>query len=381
MEYNNMPRWRDDNRNSEECRLMSYPVLVNPTCDHLGRIKEAVDTVNHIQSYFRLSLVEAKWLPDDEREKVTVDQILKAVKRHYSGEPFIVVIQNPFNDNYFSHENRKSFIITLADWETHFAPPPLRVYLAYMFAGACTNFAGDLAEDMMRRWAHKPPIGCFFDYFEEKDEIKLGMVGANLCGDCEVKLSGMGLPDQALKSIEEMLLYVRGATIRRPRSIPSRVFIGHGGSPAWLELRTFLTEKLGLQVEEFNQEAMAGIATTERLQEMLRQSCFAFLVMTAEDVHARKKVRARENVVHEIGLFQGSLGFRKAIVLKEKSVVEFSNIHGLSHISFPKGKLDNAAKEEICKTLERERVIAPSVAQRVQAQLKKQRTAANRKQK
>lgn len=358
---------------------MNYPVLLNSHCEHLGRVKEAIDIVNHLQPYFSLTLVEAKWLPNGEKDEVGAEGILRLVQKNYSQEPTIVVIQNPFNDNYFAHKYRQSYIITMAGWESYFAPPPLKVYLAYKFAGACTNFAADLSEEMISEWSHKRPIGCFFDFFDEKKLIRLGMVGANLCGDCEVKLSGMGLPDQALKSIEEILLYVRGATIRRPRTTPSHVFIGHGRSPVWLELRTFLTEQLGLQVEEFNQEATAGIATTERLQEMLKRSCFAFLVMTAEDVYAGKQVRARENVVHEIGLFQGSLGFRKAIVLKEKSAAEFSNIHGLTYISFPTGGLNDAAKEEIRRTLERERVIEPSIAPRVQLQLRKRRASKSKR--
>jgi hypothetical protein len=354
---------------------MNYPVLLNSDCEHLSRVQEAIDIVNHLQPYFRLTLVEAKWLPNGETDEVNAVGVLRPVQENYAQEPCIVVIQNPFDDNYFAHKYRRSYIITMAGWESYFAPPPLKVYLAYKFAGACTNFAADLSEEMIEGWSHKKPIGCFFDFFNEKKLIRLGMVGANLCGDCEVKLSGMGLPDQALKSIEEILLYVRGATIRRPRTTPSHVFIGHGRSSVWLELRTFLTEELGLQVEEFNQEATAGIATTERLQEMLKKSCFAFLVMTAEDVHAGKKVRARENVVHEIGLFQGSLGFRKAIVLKERSTTEFSNIHGLTYISFPKGILDDVAKREICRTLERERIIEPAITQRGHLQLRAQTPA------
>jgi hypothetical protein len=177
--------------------------LLNPNCEHLGRVKEAIDTVNRLQPYFNLTLVEAEWLPNDENEEdeVKAEDILILVQKNYAQKPTIVVIQNPFKDNYFSHEYRQSYIITMANWESYFAPPPLKVYLAYQFAGACTNFAADLSEEMMGEWSHKRPIGCFFDSFDEKDRIRLGMVGANLCGDCEVKLSGMGLPDQALKSI------------------------------------------------------------------------------------------------------------------------------------------------------------------------------------
>ncbi len=70
------------------------------------------------------------------------------------------------------------------------------------------------------------------------------------------------------------------------------------------------------------------------------------LVMTAEDEQVDGKLRARMNVVHEAGLFQGRLGFTKAIILLEERCEEFSNIEGLGQIRFPEGNI-GAAFEEI----------------------------------
>jgi predicted nucleotide-binding protein len=53
-------------------------------------------------------------------------------------------------------------------------------------------------------------------------------------------------------------------------------------------------------------------------------------------------------VVHEAGLFQGRLGFTKAIVLLEDGCEEFSNIQGLEHIHFPKGNI-SASFEEVVR--------------------------------
>lgn len=93
-----------------------------------------------------------------------------------------------------------------------------------------------------------------------------------------------------------------------------------------------------------------------RLQQMLDASCFAFLVMTAEDQHTDDTLHARENVIHEVGLFQGKLGFSKAIVLLEEGCEEFSNIAGLGQIRFPPGDI-SAKFEEIRRVLEREGII------------------------
>lgn len=66
----------------------------------------------------------------------------------------------------------------------------------------------------------------------------------------------------------------------------------------------------------------------------MEESSIAILVLTAEDETAEGKTRARQNVIHEAGLFQGRLGFDKVIILKQDGIEEFSNIAGLQYISF-----------------------------------------------
>ena len=135
-----------------------------------------------------------------------------------------------------------------------------------------------------------------------------------------------------------------------------KVFIGHGRSEAWRALKDYITENLGLEWDEFNRESTAGQFTPERLNEMLGAAAFAFLVMTADDKHPDGTKHARENVIHEAGLFQGKLGFKHAIILLEDGWSDFSNIHGLTYIRFPKGNI-SAAFHEVCGVLKREGII------------------------
>jgi len=132
-----------------------------------------------------------------------------------------------------------------------------------------------------------------------------------------------------------------------------RVFIGHGGSLIWKDLKDFIQDRLKLPWEEFNRVPAAGVTTTARLSEMLDTAGMAFLVMTGEDERADGALLARMNVVHEAGLFQGRLGFKRAIVLLEQGCEEFSNIHGLGQLRFPKGNIASIF-EKIREVLERE---------------------------
>ncbi|HYI41663.1 MAG TPA: TIR domain-containing protein [Allosphingosinicella sp.] len=135
-----------------------------------------------------------------------------------------------------------------------------------------------------------------------------------------------------------------------------KVFIGHGGSPVWRELKDFLRDTLRLEVEEFGRVPTAGISTTSRLYEMLDSCGFAFLLMTGEDETAEGHKNARLNVIHEIGLFQGRLGASKAIIMLENGCSEFSNIHGLGQIRFPANRV-SAAFEQVRQVLRREGII------------------------
>ena len=143
---------------------------------------------------------------------------------------------------------------------------------------------------------------------------------------------------------------------RRSEQIGTNVFIGHGRSLLWRELKDFVVDRLKLPYEEFNRVPVAGVTNIARLSEMLDGAGCALILLTAEDEQTDGSLRARMNVIHEVGLFQGRLGFTKAIVVLEEGCEEFSNIQGLGQIRFPHGNI-SAAFEEIRAVLEREKMI------------------------
>jgi hypothetical protein len=134
---------------------------------------------------------------------------------------------------------------------------------------------------------------------------------------------------------------------------PPTIFIGHGRSQQWRDLKDHLHEQHGYPVEAYEIGARAGHVIRDILEEMMTKSSIAFLVMTGDDETTEGKLRARQNVVHEIGLFQGKLGFSRAIILLEEGVEEFSNLQGVHQIRYSKGNIKETFGD-VLATLRRE---------------------------
>ena len=156
-----------------------------------------------------------------------------------------------------------------------------------------------------------------------------------------------------IKIVNDTLTHLSRQRAPASSHTTGNVFIGHGRTDTWRELKDFIESRLGLSTDEFNRVPVAGVPNTERLLQMLNTAAMAFLVMTGEDEQHDGQSHARLNVVHEAGLFQGRLGFARAIVLLEDGCEEFSNIAGLGQLRFSKGDI-RAVFEDVREVLERE---------------------------
>ena len=118
------------------------------------------------------------------------------------------------------------------------------------------------------------------------------------------------------------------------RTKEQSVFIGHGRSKLWASVQVYLQNELKLKTVCYESESRVGESIVPVLDKMLNQATYAVLVLTAEDQTEEGGKRARQNVIHEAGLFQGRLGFDKAVLLVQRGIEGFSNVDGLQHIPF-----------------------------------------------
>lgn len=159
-----------------------------------------------------------------------------------------------------------------------------------------------------------------------------------------------------IESIFEVFEKYYPASIKEPPQDDKKgpvIFIGHGQSQQWRDLKDHLSDKHGYKIEAYETGARAGHTIRDILAEMVKKSSFALLVMTGEDKDENGNLKARQNVIHEIGLFQGKLGYSRAIVLLEEETEEFSNLQGIQQIRYTKGNIKETFGE-VLATLKRE---------------------------
>ena len=139
----------------------------------------------------------------------------------------------------------------------------------------------------------------------------------------------------------------------QPPSRKSRIFIGHGRSLYWARVQIYLEKELGLTAVNYESESRVGNTITSVIGQLMGQATFGVFIMSSEDETASGGMRARQNVIHEIGLFQAKLGFNKAVLLVEEGLEEPSNLDGIQYVEFNNKKIEQTFYE-LRRALERE---------------------------
>jgi predicted nucleotide-binding protein len=249
----------------------------------------------------------------------------------------------------------------------HFAPETIRKAVAtmqQMYPKSNLEYPILIVTIENEKWSHDNPEEFFADYRRGngyiflKAQAKPGAISLTTSWDMRdtnIKVEGdeRSKIEKVFEIFEEHLDESRVPPPPEPAQPKPAIFIGHGRSQQWRDLKDHLHDKHEYQVEAYEIGARAGHAIRDILEDMLTKSSFALLVMTAEDETSDGTLRARQNVIHEIGLFQGRLGFSKSIVLLEEGTDEFSNIQGIDQIRFSKNNIRETFGD-VLATLRRE---------------------------
>lgn len=134
------------------------------------------------------------------------------------------------------------------------------------------------------------------------------------------------------------------------------IFIGHGRSKLWARVQIYLENELKLKTLTYESESHTSESIINILKDFLSKASFAILILTAEDETKDGKIRARQNVIHESGLFQGRLGFENVVLLKQTKTEDFSNIAGLQYITFANDNIEQTFYE-LQRTLQKNGLI------------------------
>jgi len=218
------------------------------------------------------------------------------------------------------------------------------------------------------RWDHDNESEFFADY--RKDDVYLGRFkywysnealgvsfDSNNISEVSVTSKSRQIIESVFQIFDDAAPLSKYPKLTSTHEIPweskVNIFIGHGQKDIWRDLKDHLQDKHKFMVNFYEMGTQTGHNIKDILQKMRLQSNFAILVFTGENMDSEGKLHARENVIHELGLFQGALGFNKTIILLEEGVQKFSNIEGFQYISFPKGKIETTYGE-ILATIRRE---------------------------
>jgi hypothetical protein len=118
-----------------------------------------------------------------------------------------------------------------------------------------------------------------------------------------------------------------------------RVFISHGRANYWPVVQSYIEKDLKIPTIELAQQPNEGRTVLQKLDEESDKCSFAVIVMSGDDTDSDGIPRARENVIHEIGYFQGKYGLNAVALLHEEGTNIPSNIHGVVYIPFAKDNI------------------------------------------
>ncbi|HEY4874529.1 MAG TPA: nucleotide-binding protein [Puia sp.] len=182
-------------------------------------------------------------------------------------------------------------------------------------------------------------------YYAEQHEQKMARAGIADLGTNRREIPIQGGKDITIEIIDEAKKNFTTQPEKNPIDLNvnpdgKKVFVVHGHDMAALhEICRILVEEFNLEPVVLSEQPNVGLDTIISKFERLANDCFcAIILLTPDDkTDDPQNVRARQNVIFELGYFLGKLRTpdkRKIIILKKNNVEIPSDINGVLYLQF-----------------------------------------------
>ena len=120
--------------------------------------------------------------------------------------------------------------------------------------------------------------------------------------------------------------------------VSQKVFIVHGHDEAAKSAVARFVERLGLDAVILDEQPSEGLTIIEKFEKHAGSANFAIVLITPDDIGASiekkddLKLRARQNVIFELGYFFHALGRKGVCTLYKKGVELPSDIYGVVYV-------------------------------------------------
>jgi predicted nucleotide-binding protein len=151
----------------------------------------------------------------------------------------------------------------------------------------------------------------------------------------EGKVRSIQLLQKAITALEDDIADYEPAPVRATAPLAAnKVFVVHGHDEAALQAVARFLEQIGLEAIVLREQPDRGRTIIEKFQECAGHVGFAVVLLTPDDVAGTvaapaSALRARQNVIFELGYFAGKLGRGRACLLRKGNVEIPSDLYGV----------------------------------------------------
>lgn len=140
-----------------------------------------------------------------------------------------------------------------------------------------------------------------------------------------------------IDSILSMYFTPKSKELEQDPQKTAKIFIAHGRNHiVRSKVKDFIRDRCHLTPLVLQELPSSGMTVIEKLEKYGRTADYAVLILTGDDiVEDGSAPRARQNVIQELGWFQGILGRNRTAMLIQENVEIASNVAGVVYFAFP----------------------------------------------